>query len=595
MSYNVPIFPPEIIARIIEFLFDEELPLDSDRNSPALNDIRVKGRLATINTCTSVCRVFRHITRPLYFQSVELGIKKGSASERRFDRLLQITSSADSSGSNSDFILRHIRHLCVNMEETSPGELMQHLNSEDIARRISFLLNIPNLRSLSLRYSEVSFAWVSVDSEPQATHLSTPEVTALCNRLVESYVTSTTAILQSLHATKIQGLPYDRIFACKTLHTLSLDECPWPELKKPIPHLKSLRLENMPTYIPLDNLFYMPNLTELSMTATYFERNPATHDDPTHTSSSMSRFTLPYGLRRIHLGTGFYRPDQFEVLFNFLQCHKHNSTTIEPTLPLLHTLSCPIPLSGNGALVPYLQHLPPLQNLSIMVFVPWASSSELLSGLNLDAHLSTGGELTSLVYLSIQVESGIDNPVLMPLFTSFADIFSSITPGSDNNLRYISLTLQAAFKYIRSPRAVVPDQADTTNPPLVEMESLWIGLTAFLKNCSNLPRLQKVTLKMGYQQIYPSQGQPLAPAEERAYAFHLEKHVESDWWEDRSLIESICRMHHDLMETSWQTDSTSKMPMVRRRPTGFTALLASIFPGAFSRCATIVVTFSARG
>ncbi|PPQ83172.1 hypothetical protein CVT24_002377 [Panaeolus cyanescens] len=578
VSYNLPTLPPEILARIIECLFSEEVPLD--RSTSSLDYIRDKERLSTINTCTHVCRVFRYLSRPLYFQSVELGINKRTSSGRRFDRLLQMTSSADSSDSNSDSILRHIRHLCVNMERTPPGELMQHLSSDETARRISFLLNIPNLRSLSLRFSKRALG----SDQP-----STPEATALCNRLVESYLTSTTAILQSLQATKIHGLPYERIFACKTLYTLSLDRCPWPVLKNPIPQLTSLSLKNMPTKIPLDSLFCMPNLTELCMEQTFFERNRVIHDSPTHTSSS--QLTLPYGLSRIHLSKGEY---QFETLHTFLQRHKHSVTT-EPLLPLLQTISVSIFLNRKEALVPYLRALPPLQSLSIRVTVPWASMV-LFSSLNLDAHLSTGGQLSSLAHLSIELTTSRDNnPALLTLFMSFCNVFSSITPGTDNNLRCISITLGAAFEGIRNPHAVVvsgqavePTNVTTTSP-LVEVQPFWMGLTGFMKNCSNLPRLQKVTLNIEYYQSPTSQDQRLAPEDtERAYAFHLERHVESDRVEDRSLIESICRMHHDLMETNWQTDSNTSTT-ARRRPTGFRVILG------LGGIATIVVTFSAEG
>ncbi|PPQ74961.1 hypothetical protein CVT24_010285 [Panaeolus cyanescens] len=551
----------------------------------ALNDdTQMRGEVAIISGNRPAITTELTNTRPFYFRRITLGLNEGLASERRFDHLLQMTTSTSSPNS----ILWHIRELCVDMEGSLPGELMQHLTPEDAARRIAFLLGIPNIRSLSLRFSSLSGAFDG---------LSSPEVTAFCKRLIESYLRSPTAVLQSLHAKKIHGLPYDEILACKTLHTLSLDRCPWPVLKVPVPQLTSLKLRKMRADIPLSSLFYMPNLTELVLEATYFEDDLASTTSHNHTSSTRSPLILPYGLKKIiFLDTGTSPNDQFLLLHAFLLRHKHDDTN-KPILPLLRTLSLPISPSGYGDLMPYLRFSPVLENVSLRVLVHWHNSN-MFSDLALDEHISTGGKLSSVIHLDIRVVIGIENPHYSTFLMSFAAVFSSIPPGSDSNLRHIHLNIEAAFNFSdveRVERSLIDQNMQSAVQPLVQgathgdvSTAFWTGLSAFTRNCTNLPRLQTLTMSLRYEKRYRRQ-QRLRAGFERACEFHLEKHVDDDCWEDGSLIKSIGELHRDLMGEEWQADW--KRP--KRRATKFTARLDST--STVSRYATIVVTFNAEG
>ncbi|PPQ74962.1 hypothetical protein CVT24_010286 [Panaeolus cyanescens] len=73
-----------------------------------------------------------------------------------------------------------------------------------------------------------------------------------------------------------------------------------------------------------------------------------------------------------------------------------------------------------------------------------------------------------------------------------------------------------------------------------------------------------------------------------AREFYLEKHVDDDWWEDGSLIESISGLYQDVMGPELQTDSSRQ----KRGATQFTARLDSLSTSA--RCATIIAKFGAK-
>ncbi|PPQ73839.1 hypothetical protein CVT24_012264, partial [Panaeolus cyanescens] len=291
-----PIFPSEIFTSIIEHLFEEEASLG--RRSDVLASIREKERLATIDACTHVCKAFKYICRPFYFRQVELGFNENTAGQRRFDHLLQRIDT-------NPEIVRYIRALRIDWKGTPPGAPTPQCNNrEDLAQRMNFLLNIPNLQSLSLCFSKVSQEF----NLPSAL-----EVKAFCNRLIDSYTSLTvtrSTTIHSFHAQKVAGLPYDKILACPTLHTFSLDRCLWPVLKQPVSHLASLKLRKISSYIPISSLLYMPNLTELSLDSAYFNDDPADHNGQPELRTPLRP---PYGLKTVTLHTAIGLTDQFHI------------------------------------------------------------------------------------------------------------------------------------------------------------------------------------------------------------------------------------------------------------------------------------------
>lgn len=457
----------------------------------SLNKLEENERMATLRACALVCRAFSHFTRPFFFHQADVGFNEGFYCEKRLLSLLDMVDLKPD-------LLRHIHDLRLDLQSTPPGPLMPHRSPEDLTRCTNFLLDIPNLESISLLYSDTT--------DHREDYLSTSEVTKLCERVMETY-TGSKSRLRSLHAKKIRKLPFSSIYGCAVLHTLSLDRCEWPELKIPVPQLRTLKLRKICDPIRFASLLYLPNLKNLIMDEAEFEdvnRLNVTQESR-DTCQLLPRASFALETLTINTYTG---SDELTKLATHLQHYAQNHDEV----PFPHLESLSLRVSIYGLPMPNLRTLPSLRFLNLQG-----------QRFNLDSTL----------------------------------LFESIAP--DNQLSHLNVRFHTPDLAPHPEEEGFPESFFVGGiRPEAQSTLFWSNLPKFIRNCIKFPRLRKLTLEIPY---YPRHRRDKG-REELTSQNHLndsgtvEMNVADRWMtlEDRAIVERLTGLHKAIVKTPIPAD-----------------------------------------
>ncbi|KAF9041321.1 hypothetical protein BJ165DRAFT_1530060 [Panaeolus papilionaceus] len=525
-----PILPLEIFGKIIEMV-GECIPSDG-AVSIILASIKENERVETLRACALVCKAFAHFTRPFFFHYADVGFNDGSSSERRLVSLLDMVDSKPD-------LARFIRDLRFDFDSTSPGPLMSHRNPEDLTRYTDFLLHITSLESISLSYS---YSTYHLDD-----YLSTPEVTELCERVIETYAAGSKPRLRSLHAKKIRRLPFPTIYGCATLHTLSLDRCLWPDLTAPVPQLRTLKLRKIRDLIPFTNFLYLPSLESLSMEYAEFE------SIETYLLNSGQRSYQPqlqpsFGLDTLSLNT---YTDEYKNLVTYLQLHAQ----VHGREPLSRLTSLSLRIDQYRRLMPNFRALSSLRFLNIQVGTLWEKEL-LLSELNLDEDFGSGGALTNLRSLSLYATTHFEHRQYVKLIGSLPLLFTSIAP--ENELRELNVRMDTPGFVEYTPPSIEGyrfiELFQTGSNSSEAMPTLfWTNLPIFIRNCTNFPNLRTLTLELTYYLRQGRRGQETEESEESTPQGQsnnsevvINVNVVKRKMEDNTIIERLIELHKEI-------------------------------------------------
>ncbi|PPQ73838.1 hypothetical protein CVT24_012263 [Panaeolus cyanescens] len=429
MPSQDPIFPFEVFGRIIEVIADTPLT-----NGPLMLD-----PIATIKQCSLVCRAFMHMTRPYIFRRAELSFRK--AKEAHLQRLLQIFE-AEPDRRN------HIRELHLNFEQYlgQPAPLLE------LERYNDLLLHSPNIQDVTLFYSSSMYEFF----------MAPDHITSFCNRILEAY--SIKGTLRSLTAKKIDGLPYDILFASDSFQRLSLDRCNWPKVLTPVTHLTVLRLRKIYT-LPINILQYFPNLEELSLTSMSFNTDPENNDYPETTLRPC------LGLTALSLST---HTDEYGKLCSYLRQHgeKYDQGPFDMLRNVQVDIVYPI-VDDMIAVSDLFLSMSSLRHISITMELSRARDRLSLQEYQIDEHIAA---LPMLQSLNLVFKMFPWNSSYAPTVESLASMFLSPNPHSP--LRHFELHL-----YVE---------------PLGRRQVIepWSHLSLWCYNCLCFPNFEKLTLKL---------------------------------------------------------------------------------------------------